>query len=79
MQGCEGKTLSPKERLRYVTEEKFRKQRNIQKRQNFEENPDPTGPIIVVGAVDIGVVAWWLGKAFSPVCGPFAPACALAF
>ena len=29
--------------------------------------------------VSIGVLIWWLGKALSPVCGPLAPACAVAF
>jgi len=34
---------------------------------------------VAAGAAGTGALIWWLGKLASPVCGPFAPLCAIAF
>nr|WP_316959696.1 RHS repeat-associated core domain-containing protein [Streptomyces sp. TRM68367] len=48
-------------------------------------HPDPA-PVTVpepvkvgAGVAALGTTAWWLGKLFSPACGPAAPACAVVF
>jgi hypothetical protein len=44
---------------------------------------DPqTGAVIIggtAGTVTVATLLWYLGKLFSPLCGPAAPACAIAF
>jgi hypothetical protein len=42
----------------------------------YESPPNPLVPLKICA---IGVILWWGAKLLSPACGPFAPACAVAF